>query len=333
MTRLPQSEIEIEGEITAEQLEKKWEHALSGAVEHAEIEGFRKGKAPKDVVLNHISESELLYRAAEHALSDAYPLILSEEKLDALGSPSISITIIERKNPLGFKIRTALFPEIHLPDYKAIAKKEMAGEEDFSVSEKEVEDVIAEVRKNRAKTEKVEQLPELTDESVKKFGDFKNILDFKEKIKEGLALDKQARAREKKRLGMLDKLVSGSEIALPEIVIAEELRKMEAEFTGDLTRAGMTYEKYLAEIKKADEEVKKEWRGAAEKRAKTQLILTEIARLEKTEPDTAEVEKEVGHILSHYKDANPEGVRTYIETTLRNKKVLEFLEGNSIKAK
>jgi FKBP-type peptidyl-prolyl cis-trans isomerase (trigger factor) len=332
ITRLPQSEVEIEGEITAEQLENKWEHVLEHAVEHAEIDGFRKGKAPKDIVLREISESELLYRAAEEALGDAYPLILSEEKLDALGSPAISITKIARKNPLGFKIRTALFPEIRLADYKTIAKKEVK-EESISVSEKEVKDVIAEVRKNRAKTDKVEDIPELTDESVKEFGDFKNIVDFKEKVKEGLTLDKKTRAEEKKRWEMIDAIVTESKIDLPEVVITEELRKMEAEFTGDLTRAGMTYEKYLAEIKKTDEDVKKEWRGAAEKRSKTQLILSEIGRIEKLDPDKDEVEKEVSHVLAHYKDANPDGVRTYIETTLRNKKVLEFLEGTTKKVK
>ena len=57
------------------------------------------------------------------ALSEYYPKILEENKIDAISRPEISITKLARKNPLGFKIKTATMPEMKLPDYKQIAKK------------------------------------------------------------------------------------------------------------------------------------------------------------------------------------------------------------------
>ena len=56
------------------------------------------------------------------ALNEHYPKIIEEEKIDAISRPEISITKLARKNPLGFKIKTAVLPEIKLPDYKNIAK-------------------------------------------------------------------------------------------------------------------------------------------------------------------------------------------------------------------
>jgi FKBP-type peptidyl-prolyl cis-trans isomerase (trigger factor) len=68
------------------------------------------------------------------------------------------------------------------------------------------------------------------------------------------------------------------------------------------------------------------WRPHAEKKAKLQLILNEIVKLEKINVDAKEIEDEVKAILSHYKDANQEQARIYAETVLTNEKVYQFLE-------
>ena len=50
--------------------------------------------------------------------------MIENEKLDVISRPVVSITKLARKNPLGFKIKTAVLPVIKLPDYKkGLAKK------------------------------------------------------------------------------------------------------------------------------------------------------------------------------------------------------------------
>ncbi len=120
--KLPKSEIEIEGELDADIFEGYWSIALKKVGEHAEIDGFRKGKVPENVLLSKVPESKILEEMAELALGEHYPQILEENKIDALNHPEISITKLARKNPLGFKIKTAVMPEMELPDYKQIAK-------------------------------------------------------------------------------------------------------------------------------------------------------------------------------------------------------------------
>ena len=169
-------------------------------------------------------------------------------------------------------------------------------------------------------------MPELNDELVKKLGDFKDVSDFKVKIKDILTKEKENKAREKKRLGIADKIISESKMSLPNVIIANELDKMEAQFSSDIEKMGMKVEDYLKHLKKSFEDLRKEWKPDAEKRAKLQIVLNRIAISEKIEADKDEVEKESKHLLEHYKDANPEKAKEYVEMVMTNQKVFEFLE-------
>ncbi|MCK5059543.1 MAG: hypothetical protein KAR00_00125 [Candidatus Pacebacteria bacterium] len=329
INHLPQSEIEIEGEIPADFLEKCWETTLKKTVTETEVDGFRKGHVPEDVVIKKVGEMNILHRAAETALGDAYPEILKENGLNAIGLPRITITKIARRNPLGFKIRTALFPDISLSEYKNTAKKIMEQKDDLAISDKEVEKVIETIQQQKKEQDKLEALPEVNDIFVKSLGDFSDVEDFTKKIRGNLEYEKKVRAREKKRIAIIDNLIEKSKIDLPEIIVEEELRKMFAEFEGELKTSGITLEQYLGQIKKSVEDLQKTWRETAIKRAKTQLILNTVATNEKIEPAEDQVEKEVKHLLSHYKEADPTRVKIYIESVLKNEKVFEFLEGNS----
>lgn len=328
LVRLPQSEVEIVGEISAAKMEEYWNDSLKKIASSIEIAGFRKGHIPLEIVVKNVGEMEILETAAEGAVREAYPDILLTHNLDAIGLPHVTITKIARGNPLGFKIRTALSPAVTLPDYKQISLKAMAGEDDLEVSEKEVNQVIDEIRKRKVKQEgkNTEPPPQLTDEFVKSLGKFNDVSDFVSKVKENLVYEKKVRAREKKRLTLVDELIKQTEAELPAVIIEEELRKMITEFRGEIEASGIKFEDYLKEVKKSEEEIKKDWGETALKRAKTQIILNHIARAEKIEPHTDQVEKEVEHILSHYKDADPIRARIYIETVLRNEKTFEFLE-------
>ena len=73
-------------------------------------------------------------------------------------------------------------------------------------------------------------------------------------------------------------------------------------------------------------ELKTDWTPAAEKRAKLQLVLNEIAKTEKITPDAERVETQVKELLAHYKDADSHRVHTYVSTVLTNEAVMKMLE-------
>src|SRR3989344_5652763 len=152
--KLPKSEIEIEGELESDLFENYFTKALKKLGENLELDGFRKGKIPESVLLSNIPEIHILEEMANLALSEHYPKIVESEKLDVISRPEISITKLARKNPLGFKIKTVVLPEIKLPDYKNIAKKIISSitdaEKDTTVTEQNLESTIMDIRKSRA---------------------------------------------------------------------------------------------------------------------------------------------------------------------------------------
>jgi hypothetical protein len=190
ITKLPKSEIEIEGEIETTVFESYYKKALQNLGENLEIDGFRKGKVPENIMISKIPEISILEEMAELALGEHYPKMIEEHKLDVIDRPEIAITKLGRNNPLGFKIKTATIPEVTLPDYKKIAKdinsSITAEEKNITVTDEELENTIKDIQKSRAPkkhiTEGVElseeeknkepELPELTDEFVQSMGPF-----------------------------------------------------------------------------------------------------------------------------------------------------------------
>ncbi len=90
---------------------------------------------------------------------------------------------------------------------------------------------------------------------------------------------------------------------------------------------GVKVEDYLKQAKKSIEDIRKDWRPHAEKKAKLQLILNKISETEKITADKKEIDEEVEHIIEHYKEADKERAYTYAETIITNEKVYKFLEG------
>ncbi|HEY4493996.1 MAG TPA: trigger factor [Candidatus Paceibacterota bacterium] len=342
VTKLPKSEVEIEGELEADLFEGYYAQALKKLGENVNVDGFRKGKVPENVLVTKIPEISILEEMAQIALNDVYPKILEEEKIDAISRPEIAITKLARKNPLGFKIKTAVLPEIKLPDYKKIAQSVLRSDlgnskrSDLEVSDEEVENTIMDIRKSRAPKVKVSDtqdpvsdtlnLPEFNDEFVKGLGPFENIADFKEKLKVNIELEKKNQAKEKVRINMIEKIIENSTLEVPEILIDIELDKILYKMESDITAMGLEFEGYLKHINKTKEDLRKEFRKDGEKKAKLALILQEIAKVENITAPEEQVAQEVAHILEHYKDADPERARAHAENVLTNEKIFEFLE-------
>jgi trigger factor len=352
LKKLPKSEVEIEGELQAEAFELYFDRALNKIGAEIEVDGFRKGKVPQNILLSKVPEIRILEEMAEMALEEHYPKILESEKLDVISRPEISITKLARKNPLEFKIKTSLMPEIKLPDYKKIANKIISDitdkKKNIEVTEKEVEDTILDIRKSRAKKQHItdvaqehtcadekceheqkkekEELPEVNDNFVQSLGPFKDVEDFKIKLKENIKLEKGNNFKEKTRLKIVEKIIDDTEVEMPEILVEIELNKTLYRMESDITQMGLKFEDYLKHLNKTVDDLKKEFRKDAEKKAKLGLILNEISKIEKIKADEAQVAKEVAMILEHYKEADPERAKIHAENVLTNEAVFQFLE-------
>lgn len=344
------SEVEITGEIPVEVVESYRTDTLKRLAKNADIDGFRKGNVPPEVLAARMGENELLQDIAQDVLAKAYPEIVIENKIDVIGRPAVSLTKLAPGNPIGFTFRSAVMPEVKLPDYKKIAEehqKDKLDPKEFEATEEDLTNVVNDIRMREAyakyradnpddATKQPNDLeekdwPEFSDEMSQKLGDFKNVDDFKTKIKENISKEKEYRAREQKRAGLADKLVAGAIIDIPEIFVESELEKMMQEFKTNVARMGLEMDMYLQKVDKTEHQLRGEWRPDAEKRAKLQLTLNEIAKKESITPNSEKVERDVQHILEHYQDADPDSARTYVESVMTNDLVFSFLEGEEEK--
>jgi trigger factor len=358
--KLEKSEMEITGILEAVEFEKYEEKALERISERIELPGFRKGKAPANMIKESVPEMELLEEMAERAIVDAYQKILEENKIEAIGRPEITITKIAKGSDLEFKILTAVLPEIKLPDYKKIAGEQNKKEEnkkEIIIEESEIEKVILDLRKMRAEqsvnkdahaghenmseeehakahetdaTKKVEvsesDYPAFDDEFAKSFGNFKTADELREKIKSNLKIEKETEKKDKIRLAIVEEVVKQAEGEIPEILIESETDKILYRLEADITESGFKMEDYLKQINKKEADLRSEWRPDAEKRAKLQMIIHDISIKENLKPTEEEIEHDVVKITEMYKEADPTRARAYVEQMLENEKVFKFLE-------
>lgn len=379
------SQVEVTAEIPAEKLAEYRQKALMKLGKDVEIDGFRKGNVPQDVLEKKLGEDAILQETAQMAISDAYPQIVLNEGVAIIGQPQISITKLAAGNPLGFTITGAVFPEFELPEYKKLADEELRKEsESTEVTDEELTEALKNVKQHQKqfddaqKKEKEkesgietpsegllgpdgqpiqteeeatqsdgqkeeqetptseagsseEELPELRDDFVKMIGEYRDVAHFTDEFKKMLKQDKERRANEKKRSQIAERLISETNIDVPEVLVEAEIDKMFGQFRGDVERAGLSFDQYLEQINKTQDDLRKEWRTDAEKRAKLELILHQIAQKENIKPSQEEVEREIEHLVQQHPDQNIDKNRAYgyIEHLLTNEKVFQFLEGKA----
>jgi trigger factor len=354
INKLPKSEVEIEVSIPKEVLENARTKAIKSLGENLEIDGFRKGHIPEKVIAEKAGEALILDESADIVLKEHFPKIIEQENFDIIGQPKISITKIALGNPFEFKAVFAVLPEITLPDYKKISKevkeKNEKKEEKIEVTEKEVDDVLLQIRKNKAHIDwshsasasrdehgnlvhdhpdfsKEENLPPLDDELAKSAGNFKDLSELKEKVNENIKAEKEHRAKDKLRAEMIEAILKEIKVELPEVLVESETNKSLAQMKDDVARMGGKWEDYLAHTKKKEEDLKKELRENSEKKALTQLVFNKIAEVEKIEPNKDILENEMKEIMKMYPEAKEESARIYVSTILINQEVLKILEG------
>jgi len=341
--KLPDSEIEITGEISAETFEGTWDEAVKNISQKVKLDGFRPGSVvPEKVLADKVGEIEILEEAAQISMKKAYPEILIKHKIEAIGEPEIVITKLARKNPLGFKIKTAVIPEISLPDYKKIASELIKNKEIAEVEEKEVDAAIDYLKKSEEKRNTLPETDEnnkpeikVNDEFAKRFGEFENLDALKKRLRENIKQDKQIKLKDKKRAEILDAISKESKIEYPKILLDAELSKMTGEIKENLSGMGISWENYLEHIKKKEEDLAKEWEKEADRRVRYGLTLRQIAITENIQIAPEELEKEVELIMSRYQAEDKskldrQRLEDYAYGILRNERVFIALETSEV---
>lgn len=145
--------IEAEGS----ELDKSLDEAYHHLVKEVSVPGFRKGKAPRDILVQHIGKKNLLDDALEHLIPQLYGQAIESQQLTPIAQPQIEITQTE---PVIFKAVVSLQPEVELGDYHSIKLEPAPAEK---IGEEEVTAAMEEVRERQGAWVPVDRLVELGD--------------------------------------------------------------------------------------------------------------------------------------------------------------------------
>ena len=178
-------------------------------------------------------------------------------------------------------------------------------------------------------------LPELTDEFVKEFTKeaASTVAEYKEKLKEEIKLEKENLAEKSYSDKVISTAVENAKLSVPEKLVEQEVDSMFEQFTGNLSRQGLSFDLYQQFTGKGEAELKAEMKSDAENKIKTSFVLGEIAEVEKVEVTEADIDAEVKELATMY-NMTEEGIKRRISVEdLRGElviqKTVDFLKANN----
>jgi len=150
------SQVALNVEMEAVEVDEYLEKAYNRLVGKVSIPGFRKGKAPRVILEQHVGKDTLFQEALERLIPEAYEKALEEQEIEAIAQPKIELTQTE---PVVFKAIVPLRPTVKLGDYKQIRLKS----EPVEISDEDVDAMIEQLRHENAVLSPVDRPVEFGD--------------------------------------------------------------------------------------------------------------------------------------------------------------------------
>lgn len=144
--------------------------------------------------------------------------------------------------------------------------------------------------------------PKVDDTFAEKVGPVKTVADLKADIKQQLEYEKQTQAERDFESEILDKITDKAEVAIPKVLIDEEISRVEMDEKQNLMYRGQTWEEHLKEEGVTEKEHFEQKRPGAEKNVKAGLVLTEIAEAEGITVTPEELEVRLRVLKGQYQD-------------------------------
>lgn len=145
--KIDATKYELEIKIDADSFEKAVQDAYMKARKRINVNGFRKGKAPRKMI-EQIYGENVFYEDAVNALvnTDVAPAI-EETDYELVASPEINVTSINKADGVMFKVVITVKPEVEISDYKGIEVEKVVN----AVTDEDVDKQIQALRERNGR--------------------------------------------------------------------------------------------------------------------------------------------------------------------------------------
>lgn len=418
MEKLEKNIVKLEITVEAKRFSEALKKSCAKNSKTMNIPGFRKGKAPMNIIKKFYGEGVFFEDAINFCCDDTYPEALKQYDISPLDYPQIEIVEIGEGKEFIYTASVSVVPEVQVGDYKGLEAKKA----EYNVTDDEIENQIKGLQEKNARIEekidgtvamgdiaiidfkgfigdvvfeggegtdfeleigsgsfidtfeeqliglkvgetkevkvsfpeqygredlngkqatfnvtiksmKEKELPAIDDEFAKEVSEFETLEELRNDIK--VALEKSCKDREKKEFeeSVIDALCSNVVMDVPDIMIKRETDIMLKDLESKLKYQGLDLEAYYQYTNNTEEKVREFMKEAAEKRVKTDLVITEIAKIEKIEATEEELLAKAKEVAKQYGDKDIDKTaeliiqaqKQYLTIDVVNEKVIKML--------
>ncbi len=117
--KLPAKTFKLSINVPKEKVNEVRNHVIEEMVKEVEVNGFRKGNAPRDLAENKLDKKRVGEEVLNHTITEAYNQAVKEHLLKPIAQPEVSLSNYKEGEDLSFTATCVERPEINLGDYKA----------------------------------------------------------------------------------------------------------------------------------------------------------------------------------------------------------------------
>jgi trigger factor len=175
--------------------------------------------------------------------------------------------------------------------------------------------------------------PTIDDAFAAKAGPFKTLTALRDDIRTQLESERQSEAEQVFQNKLLEMLADKTTLAVPEVLIGDEIERDKQQMRQNLTYRGQTWQEYLEEQGQTEDEYNTAAHPMAEKRVKVGLAMSEVAEQEGMTATPEELQIRLQLLKGQYQDKlmqteleKPENVRSVLSTILSEKTIAKLTE-------
>ena len=146
------NEVKLEITIEAEKFENAIKKVYFQNAKYFNIPGFRKGKAPMNIVEKYYGKEIFYEDAFNDIASEEYEKAVEESKLEVVSRPKIDIVTMEKGQDVVFTAVVSTKPEVELGKYKGIEIEKI----EYNVEDSDVESNLKQMQEKNARVTSVE---------------------------------------------------------------------------------------------------------------------------------------------------------------------------------
>lgn len=187
---------------------------------------------------------------------------------------------------------------------------------------------------------KEKQLPELDDEFAAEVSEFDTLDEYKADVRANLLKKKEADIKNAKENAVIEAIIAGAKMDIPEAMLETRQRQMVDEFAQRLQMQGLSVEQYFQFTGLNHDKLLEQVKPQAEQKIKSRLVLEAVVKAENIAATEEDFEKEIASMAETYKmeadkvkEMLGEGGKEQIMEDIAINKAVEFVVDNAKESK